>query len=418
VRTLNRAALAAACLALPPIAGAQAPRPSPPAALQAYSVDAGHTIAEFSIGFLYGRVKGRFTQTHGTILYDAADPARSSVTVVLESASIDTGWPHRDEHLKTSDFFDVERYPTLVFQSDRLRAAPGGWVADGTLAMHGVTRRVSIPFALPHPPLRSPESGSLILNATGTLRIARKDFGIEGGATFNPWFTRARAAAMSDSVDVSLEVEGWRADEATQRSPQIDAALERIRTDGVDASIARLRQALSTATSTDAGEAYFHGADLVVRALIADWRMGEAVALSRQVAGLFPRLAAARVLYGYALAVGGDARGAAREYAGALQLARPPANPAEKFPQVDERWYWLDLLARTAVDRGRPQAVALARTVAELYPATASAHTTWGHALAAAGDVRGAAAHYTRALALDRYQTRAMELGRRLPPST
>src|SRR2546423_3760510 len=107
--------------------------------LQEYRVDAGHSIIEFSIGFAFSRVKGRFTQTHGTILYDPVDPANSSVTVVLETPSLDTGWPHRDEHLKTSDFFDVERYPTITFQSTRLRRSRNEWVADGQLTMHGVT---------------------------------------------------------------------------------------------------------------------------------------------------------------------------------------------------------------------------------------------------------------------------------------
>src|SRR5262245_35719146 len=76
-----------------------------------YTVDFGHSIVEFSIGFAFNRVKGRFTAAKGAILYDEQNVANSSVTMVIESKSIDTGWPHRDEHLRTDDFFDVEKYP-------------------------------------------------------------------------------------------------------------------------------------------------------------------------------------------------------------------------------------------------------------------------------------------------------------------
>ena len=91
------------------VVAGQAPRAqsSAPPALREYTVDFGHSIVEFSIGFAFSRVKGRFTNAKGTILYDDANPANSSVTMVIEAKSIDTGWPHRDEHLRTDDFFDV-----------------------------------------------------------------------------------------------------------------------------------------------------------------------------------------------------------------------------------------------------------------------------------------------------------------------
>src|SRR5829696_6776269 len=90
-------------------------------ALQQYQLDAGHSIFEFSIGFAFTHVKGRFTDPKGSIVYDPAHPERSSVTVIAPSKSLDTGWGNRDRHLKTSDFFDVDKYPTVMFQSTRLR---------------------------------------------------------------------------------------------------------------------------------------------------------------------------------------------------------------------------------------------------------------------------------------------------------
>src|SRR5947209_506094 len=92
-------------------------QPAQRLSLQEYAVDAGHSIVEFSVGFALARVRGRFPDSHGTILYDPEHPEQSSVSVVIETKTIDTGWPHRDEHLRTDDFFDAEKYPTISFQS-------------------------------------------------------------------------------------------------------------------------------------------------------------------------------------------------------------------------------------------------------------------------------------------------------------
>src|SRR5678815_1210655 len=99
-------------------------------ALQQYQLDAGHSIFEFSIGFAFTHVKGRFTDPKGSIIYDPATPENSSVTVVAPSKSLDTGWGNRDRHLKTSDFFDVEKYPTVMFQSTRLRRNGQDWLCS------------------------------------------------------------------------------------------------------------------------------------------------------------------------------------------------------------------------------------------------------------------------------------------------
>src|SRR4026208_863215 len=119
--------------------------PTPPS-LREYAVDFGHSIVEFSIKFAFARVKGRFTQGNGTILYESVAPERSSITMILETKSLDTGWPHRAEHLRTGDFFDTDQYPTIEFRSRRLWQTQGGWMAEGDLTMHGITKRITIPF--------------------------------------------------------------------------------------------------------------------------------------------------------------------------------------------------------------------------------------------------------------------------------
>src|SRR3954470_17302759 len=114
--------------------------------LQQYQLDAGHSIFEFSIGFAFTHVKGRFTDPKGSIMYDPANPENSSVTVVEPSKSLDTGWGNRDRHLKTSDFFDIEKYPTVMFQSTKLRRNGADWVMDGNFTMHGVTKAMTVPL--------------------------------------------------------------------------------------------------------------------------------------------------------------------------------------------------------------------------------------------------------------------------------
>src|SRR3954470_983912 len=121
------------------------------ASLQQYQLDAGHSIFEFSIGFAFTHVKGRFTDPKGSIVYDPANPENSSVTVIAPSKSLDTGWGNRDRHLKTSDFFDVEKFPTVMFQSTKLRRSGKDWLMDGNLTMHGVTKPMTMPLVLPAP---------------------------------------------------------------------------------------------------------------------------------------------------------------------------------------------------------------------------------------------------------------------------
>jgi polyisoprenoid-binding protein YceI len=406
--------LSVLALAAPAGVLAQATPAQGPPRIQEYALDAGHSIVEFSIGFAFSRIKGRFTHSKGTILYDTLEPSRSSITVVIDAKTLDTGWPHRDEHLRTSDFFDVEKFPIIVFQSERLDRTATGWKMDGQLTMHGVTRPVTIPFRFPQPPTRSPESNWMILNAEGSVRLARADFGILGGSTFNSWFSKARAATMSDSVDVTLEIEGWSADAQSQRFPGVVAALDRIKSNGIQAQIDRLANAQKTQPA-NATDGLVTGGDLVTRALLAEGRTEDAVALSRAMTEMFPTAWRAFIVHGVALAVAGKSREAERQYASAKQVFKPVVpDPNEKFPQDDENWWYLDQLVRTLLESNRATiAVPVARTVAELYPGIARAQTTLGVALAATGDAQNAAGAYARALAIDPRETRALEYRRR-----
>lgn len=335
--------------------------------LEEYAVDPGHSIIEFAIPFAFTHVKGRFTDWRGTVLYDRSNPSRSSVTVVIDAKSIDTGWPHRDEHLKTSDLFDVERFPKIVFQSDSVRTKSGGLVADGRLTMHGVARPLSLPIRLvAGGPQRSTESGHLMLDAASTIRVARADFGITGGSKYNSWF---------DSAQRGRTLAG---------------------------------------TPGPVWPSYYRGGDLTVRALVASGRVPDAIILAGALASLFETYPS-HVLHGYALDVAGDHRGATAAFARAKARYAPPAPSNEQFKQDDEEWWWLNQLALTALERGeRRPAADVARLLTELYPTQSRAFVTLGRALAANNDTPGAAAAFATALRLDAYETRAMEWSRRV----
>ena len=408
-----------ALVATPVAASAQQQQP----AVEEYAVDVGHSIIEFSIPFAFTRVKGRFTEWTGTILYDRANPASSSITAVIDAKSIDTGWPHRDEHLRTSDFFDVERYPKIIFQSDRLRPAPKGWIADGRLTMHGVTKNVSLPIQLAaSSPQRGPESNNLLLDAASESRIARKDFGITGGSQYNSWFTAARAATMGDSVSISIEVEGWLPDLVSQRSPGVGVNVSRLKEVGVQAYVDRLRQARDSAqrgrtmagTPGPAWSAYYTGQELTARALVYDGRTADALALSDAMTSLFDNWSS-HVLRGYVLALSGNDRDANTAFARAKALYKPPPPSNERFKQVDEDWWQENQLAVSALEAGqRKGALAVARLLTEIYPTWSRAFVTLGRALAASGDLRGADQALATALRLDPDETRAIEWSRRL----
>ena len=389
-------------------AGAQASL----ASLQQYQLDAGHSIFEFSIGFAFTHVKGRFTDPKGSFIYDPVNPENSSVTIIAPSKSLDTGWGNRDRHLKTSDFFDVEKYPIVMFQSTRLRRNGKDWLMDGNFTMHGVTKAMTIPLVLPTP-RRSPESGWMILTATSTFKLARKDFGITGGDKYNAWFTAARQATMADTVDISIEVEGWWSDAQSQRAA-VASAMQRVKTLSVQAQIDTVKRRLSPFPDSSLMN-FFSSADLLVREMLEE-DPPKAVQLAAAWPALF-KGSRAYAVYAHALAVTGDTTGASKQYAEAKRLFKRKApDPNEKFPQDDPEWYWLDNLVRTSLERGHVVAArGLARHAADIFPDIARAQATYGWALALSGDTKMAAEQFARALQADLNDTRTIEYSRRLP---
>jgi polyisoprenoid-binding protein YceI len=115
-------------------------------AADTYVVDKAHSEALFTIKHLMSRVTGGFSDLSGSITVDVANPAASAVEFTINTASIDTNNPDRDKDLRSPNFFDVEKYPTITFKSSKVTpAGKDKFSVEGSLTMHGVAKQVSLP---------------------------------------------------------------------------------------------------------------------------------------------------------------------------------------------------------------------------------------------------------------------------------
>lgn len=145
-----------------------------------YDVDVNHSTVGFSVPILGGvsQVRGKFTDFNVVIDYDEADITKSSVTATIKAASIDTGIERRDGHLKTADFFDVEKYPEITFQSKRIvKKGKNNFVAVGTFTMHGVSKEIEIPITITGTTIH-PVNKKKYVGFQAELTLNRRDFGI------------------------------------------------------------------------------------------------------------------------------------------------------------------------------------------------------------------------------------------------
>lgn len=167
-----------------------------------WTIDPAHSSVEFAVRHLMiTTVRGRFTGVKGTVTVDEADPAKSAVEVVIDAASIDTREPQRDTHLRSADFFDVEKFPTLTFRSTKVDGGLGEpFTLAGDLTIHGVTRPVVLDV---EPEGRIKDAwGGLRSGFTATTKIKRSEFGL----TWNQ-LLEAGGVTVSDEVKISLDVQ-------------------------------------------------------------------------------------------------------------------------------------------------------------------------------------------------------------------
>jgi polyisoprenoid-binding protein YceI len=168
-----------------------------------YDIDSSHSSAQFSVKHLMvSNVKGQFSKVTGSVQFDPQNIGASRADASIDVATVDTREPKRDAHLKTADFFDVEKFPTMRFVSKRVMpASPGKLKLLGDLTIHGVTREVTLDVDGPTPEIKDPW-GNARVGASATTKINRKDFGL----TWNKALETG-GVVVSDEVLITLDIE-------------------------------------------------------------------------------------------------------------------------------------------------------------------------------------------------------------------
>lgn len=172
-----------------------------------WNIDPAHTTAEFKVRhMMITNVKGHFTGVTGVLTLDEQDITKSHVEASVDAASINTREADRDTHLKSADFLDVEKFPTMTFSSTRVtRTGEGEAQVEGDLTIHGVTRKVEFAVEGPTPPGKDPW-GNTRIGWTATTKINRKDFGLTWNAALE-----TGGILVGDDVTITFDIEAIKA---------------------------------------------------------------------------------------------------------------------------------------------------------------------------------------------------------------
>ena len=180
-----------------------------------YSFDKAHSFIGFKVKHMgLIEVPGFFRDFTGDVNFDAKDVSKSSVTFKAMMTSVDTGVAGRDAHLRRADFFEVEKYPEMTFKSTKVEKTGSGWTVTGDLTMKGVTKSVSIPFAITGW-LPGSERGGPKMGIAGETMINRRDFGVNYGNNLP-----SGIPAIGDDVKVVLQIEAQKAKEAPKAAAE------------------------------------------------------------------------------------------------------------------------------------------------------------------------------------------------------
>jgi polyisoprenoid-binding protein YceI len=167
------------------------------AAQETWQLDPAHSSAQFSARHLaVSTVRGAFTKVSGTVVYDAANPSKSSLQASIDASSVDTRVDMRDNDLRSPNFLDVKKFPVITFQSKKVETAGAGKLkVIGDLTIHGVTKEVALDVDGPSAPIKDPW-GNQRMGASASTKINRTDFGVAGAP-----------GIVGDEIVLTLDVE-------------------------------------------------------------------------------------------------------------------------------------------------------------------------------------------------------------------
>jgi polyisoprenoid-binding protein YceI len=167
-----------------------------------WTIDPKHSTAQFTVRHLaISNVSGNFTNVTGTIDLNEKDITQSQVSAVIDVSSVDTRVSDRDKDLRSPNFFDVEKYPTIEFKSKRIVNSGGKLQVIGDLTMHGTTREVTLDVDGPAPQLNDPW-GNVRRGFSASTTLNRKDFGL----TYNHAL-KTGEAVVGDNVKIQIDLE-------------------------------------------------------------------------------------------------------------------------------------------------------------------------------------------------------------------
>ena len=167
-----------------------------------WTIDPNHSTAQFTVRHMaISNVSGNFTKVSGSAVLNEKDITQSQVSATIDVSSVDTRVEMRDKDLKSPNFFDVEKYPTMEFKSKRISNAGGKLQVTGDLTIKGTTREVTLDVDGPTPELNDPW-GNVRRGFSATTAINRKDFGL----TYNN-LLKTGEAVVGDNVKIQIDVE-------------------------------------------------------------------------------------------------------------------------------------------------------------------------------------------------------------------
>ena len=175
----------------------------PQTAVSTWNIDPAHSVAEFKVKhMMISNVKGHFPKVSGVLTLDESDLTKSHVEALIDVTSVQTRDEQRDGHLKSADFFDVEKYPTMKFKSTSVKVTgKESGLVEGDLTIRDVTRKVVFDVEGPTEPAKDPW-GNLRVAVSATTKISRKDFGLTWNAALE-----TGGVLVGDEVTITLDVQ-------------------------------------------------------------------------------------------------------------------------------------------------------------------------------------------------------------------
>lgn len=162
-----------------------------------WQIDPNHSAAQFSVRHLgVSTVRGAFMKVSGSATYDTSDPSKTTLNATIDASSVDTRVQMRDNDLRSPNFLDVQKYPSITFQSKQAKSVGAGKLQiTGDLTIHGVTKEVVLDVDGPSEPIKDPW-GNQRIGASASTKINRKDFGVNGAP-----------GVVGDEISITIDTE-------------------------------------------------------------------------------------------------------------------------------------------------------------------------------------------------------------------